>query len=147
MEIFVCSAPVRQDSSFGTEWLNFFMGSACVPRAVLRRPAEGPLRFDQGKVCFARARWSLCPACGTMIFDGRRPEVLCVDLIGEVFVARARVVENPVCGRPAVFLESASGLLKSKSNGSQTTCFSPKPGEAGRIRWTSPVPLSSAGPQ
>ena len=44
---------------------------------------------------------------GRIAAAGTPAEVLRADLIGDVFGVRARVVENPVCGAPAVFLESA----------------------------------------
>lgn len=44
---------------------------------------------------------------GRIVAMGTPAEVLRADLIGDVFGVRARVVENPVCGAPAVFLESA----------------------------------------
>lgn len=43
---------------------------------------------------------------GRIVAAGTPSEVLCTELIGEVFGVRARVIKNPVCGSPAVFLES-----------------------------------------
>jgi iron complex transport system ATP-binding protein len=82
-------------------------GALCIVRQIASQGAAVVVILHDLNLAAQYADRVVLLKAGRIAAAGTPAAVLRADMVSEVFSVRARIVEKPVCGAPAVFLESA----------------------------------------